>query len=179
VFTVRSGEELDADWLQEIERLAGERFREVGMAEVADDEPPPLHQLRRSATDGRCWVTVGTAGKPVGYVTVSEVDGHAHVDQMSVLPDHQGMGAGRALIERVRVWAVENRLEAITLTTFSDVPWNRPLYEHLGFRVLDEGEIGGQLRAIREAERARGLDLRPRVCMVLDLGGSSGALTSS
>ncbi len=62
----------------------------------------------------------------------------------------------------------ESGRDAITLTTYADIPWNRPLYEHLGFRVLAESEIGGQLRAIREVERVRGLDLRPRVCMFLD-----------
>ena len=89
------------------------------------------------------------------------------------------MGAGRALIEQVRVCALETGRDAMTFTTYSDVSWYRPLYEHLGFRVLDESEIGGQLRAIREAERARGLDLRPRVCMSLDLGQGFGALTVS
>ncbi len=179
MFSVRPATELDADRLQAIERLAGERFREVGLAEVADDEPPSVQELRRQARDGRCWVAVCTAGTPVGYATVSEVDGRAHVDQMSVHPDHQGIGAGRALIEQVRVWALKTGRDAITLTTYSDIPWNRPLYEHLGFRVLDESEIGGQLRAIREAERARGLDLRPRVCMSLDLGQGFGPLTVS
>jgi len=179
VFRVRPAEELDACRLQEIERLAGERFREVGLAEVADDEPPSVQELRRHARNGRCWVAVGTSGRPVGYVTVSDVDGHAHVDQMSVHPDHQGMGAGQALIGQVRVWALDTGRDAVTLTTYSDVPWNRPLYEHLGFRIMDESEIGGQLRSIREAERARGLDLRPRICMFLDLRQSSGAWTVS
>lgn len=74
---------------------------------------------------------------------------------------------------------METGRNAITLTTYADVPWNRPLYEHLGFRVMDKSEIGDQLRAIRKAERARGLDLRPRVCMWLDLGLTSGASTVS
>ncbi len=169
VFNLRSAQELDAHLLQEIERLAGERFREVGLAEVADDDPPSVEELERSARNGRCWVVLGVSGEPVGYVMVSDLDGNAHVDQMSVRPDHQRLGAGRALLDRVRAWASETGRHAITLTTYADVAWNRPFYEHLGFRVLGDGEIGPRLQAVRQAERARGLDLRPRVCMRLDL----------
>ncbi len=169
VFSVRSAQDLDARLLQEIERLAGERFREVGLAEVADDEPPSVDELERYVSTGRCWVVLGVSGEPVGYVMVSDLDGNAHIDQMSVHPDHQRSGAGRALVDRVRAWASETDRNAITLTTYADVAWNRPFYEHLGFRVLGDGEIGAQLRAVRKAERARGLDLRPRVCMGLDL----------
>jgi hypothetical protein len=43
------------------------------------------------------------------------------------------------------------------------------LYEHLGFRVLEESRVGPQLLALRQRERARGLEVRPRVCMCLDL----------
>jgi len=161
--------------MQDIERLAGDQFREVGLAEVADAEPPSLQELRRHAGEGRSWVVVGASGQPIGFVLVSNVDGHAHIDQMSVDPEHQGMGAGRALIDRVRAWALETGRDGITLTTYADVPWNRPLYEHLGFRVLEEREIGSQLHAIRDAERARGLDVRPRVCMCLDPGQHSGS----
>ena len=169
MFSVRSAEEIDARLLREIERLAGDRFREVGLAAVADDEPPSVEELERYTRDGRCWVVIGVSGAPIGYVTVSDVDGNAHIDQMSVHPDHQGLGAGRALVGRVQAWAVETGRDAITLTTYADVAWNRPLYEHLGFRVLGDRETGPQLHAVRTAERARGLDLRPRVCMRLEL----------
>ena len=121
--------------LRAIERLAGERFREMGLPEVADDEPPPLDVLARYAGDGRCWVAVDDAAGPIGYVVVDSVDGNAHVEQVSVHPAHQGAGVGRALIERVSAWAGESGMPAVTLTTFSDVPWNAPLYRHLGFRV--------------------------------------------
>jgi ribosomal protein S18 acetylase RimI-like enzyme len=105
----------------------------------------------------------------VGYVLVDEVDGNAHVQEVSVRPDRQGQGVGRALLDRVRVWAIESGRSAISLTTFAEVPWNRPLYEHLGFRVLAEEEIGPELRAVREVETAHGLDPATRVCMRLDL----------
>ena len=107
----------------------------------------------------------------VGHVLVDVVDDCAHIEQVSVRPDCQGFGVGRALLDRVRLWATSTDRRAITLTTFGDVPWNRPLYEHLGFRVLSEIEIGPELQAVREAETRHGLDPATRVCMRLDVGG--------
>jgi hypothetical protein len=78
---------------------------------------------------------------------------------------------GRALIDRVGGWAVERGMPAITLTTFSGVPRNAPLYRHLGFRDLTEAEIGPQLRSVRDEETAHGLDPATRTCMRLDLSG--------
>lgn len=43
--TVRPATRDDRPALRAIERRAGERFREVGMPEVADDEPPSLDVL--------------------------------------------------------------------------------------------------------------------------------------
>ena len=34
----------------------------------------------------------------------------------------------------------------ITLSTFRDVPWNRPFYERRGFRVVDPGGLPPQHR---------------------------------
>lgn len=70
---------------------------------------------------------------------------------------------------RVATWAGEAGMPAVTLTTFSDVPWNAPLYRQLGFRVLRDEEIGPGLRAVRDEETAHGLDPARRVCMRMDL----------
>src|SRR5438132_5008105 len=72
----------------------------------------------------------------------------------------------RALIECVRAWAAERGLTAMTLTTFADVPWSAPLYRHLGFRVLNEDELGPQLREVRDSETAHGLDPAKRSACV-------------
>jgi GNAT superfamily N-acetyltransferase len=167
--TIRPATEPDGEALQEIERLAGERFRDVGMPEIADDEPPSLDALADYARSGRSWVAVDDAGTVIGYVLVDHVDGNAHIEQISVRPDRQGGGVGRSLIARVHAWAVDSGLTTLTLTTFRDVSWNAPLYEHLGFRVLREEELGPELRAIRAAETSHGLDPARRVCMRLDV----------
>ena len=57
----------------------------------------------------------------------------------------------------------------MTLTTFRHVPWNQPLYEHLGYRELTDGEIGPELRSLMAEEAAHGLDPALRVAMRKDL----------
>lgn len=161
----------DGPAIRAIERAAGEAFRDVGMDAVADDEPPPLDVLAAHATAGRAWVaTDGDGSGPVGYVLVDVVDGCAHVEQVSVHPDRQGTGIGRALLDHVEGWAAERAMPALTLTTFDAVAWNRPLYERLGFAVVDPDDAGPELQAIRAAEAAAGLDPAQRVVMRRPVG---------
>ncbi|MFG2427679.1 GNAT family N-acetyltransferase [Streptomyces sp. NPDC048590] len=151
--------------LQDIERAAGECFREIGMPEVADDEPPSVGQLAGHLRRGLVRAAVDRADVPVAYLIAGQVDGALHVEQVSVHPGHARNGIGRALLDRATVHAEAEGLAALTLTTFGDVPWNAPYYRRIGFRTLDESEIGPGLGEIRRLESAHGLDRWPRVCM--------------
>jgi GNAT superfamily N-acetyltransferase len=162
---IRRGRADEVEQLRAVEREAGRRFADVGLADVAGHEPMAAEELAGYAADDRCWVALGDSGAVDGYVIVEVVDGCAHVEQLSVLPDQQGKGHGRRLLEEVERWAAEAGLAALTLTTFADVPWNRPLYEHLGFRVLAEAELTPALVAIRRHEAELGLDPAARVVM--------------
>lgn len=172
---IRPADPESATALQEIERRAGEQFRGVGMHDIADDEPLPADVLATYARAGRAWMALDTADGVVGYTLVDLVDGCAHIEQMSIVPEHQRRGIGRLLLDQVRSWAVRSGCPAVTLTTFDSVPWNRPLYEHLGFRILDENELGPELRKLRESEAAHGLDPAARVCMRLESHPLAGA----
>ena len=163
--TIREARSDELAILQDIELAAGRRFAEVGMEEVADDEPLSLEALRHYQSDGRAWVAVDDLDRPVAYLVAELVDGNTHIEQVSVRSDHAHKGAGRALIEQVATWAAERGMPALTLTTFADVPWNAPYYERCGFRRLSESELTPGLRDKRECEAALGLDRWPRVCM--------------
>jgi GNAT superfamily N-acetyltransferase len=165
VAVIRAGRPDDAKMLRSIERLAGERFADVGMADVADAEPMAAALLVSYAEAGRCWVATGAGERPVGFVVVDVVDDCAHIAQISATSTHQGRGLARGLLRAAERWAIEQSISAMTLSTFDAVAWNRPLYEHLGFSVLDAGQIGPGLRAVRRAEQAQGLDPSTRVCM--------------
>jgi GNAT superfamily N-acetyltransferase len=158
----------DLPTLREIERVAGP-WAEIGMQAIADDEPLSLDVLREYQRDGRAWVTVDDADRPVAYLIAEWVDGCIHIEQVSVHPDAAGRRIGRGLVEHLAAWARERAAPALTLTTFAEVPWNAPYYERLGFRGLADGELTAGLRRIRVAEAAHGLDRWPRLTMRREL----------
>jgi len=162
---IRTAHRRDLPFLQDIERAAGEPFRALGMASIADDDPPPLDVLEDYRSAGRAWVTVDADDHPVAYLIAAPVDGAAHIEQVTVHPSAARRGLGRDLIDHLAAWAVGQGLEALTLTTFRHVPWNAPYYARLGFRVLDDAELTDGLRKIRASEAEHGLDRWPRVCM--------------
>ena len=117
--------------------------------------------MRPYADGGRAFVSVDADDRPVAYLVLDVVDGAAHIEQVSVHPDHARNGLGRSLIEHAASWARARDLHSLTLTTYVDVPWNGPYYERLGFRYLTAGEETPGLRAIRDRERALGLEVWP------------------
>ncbi|MGK8508930.1 GNAT family N-acetyltransferase [Nocardia asiatica] len=158
----------DLPVLRDIERAAGKPFAEIGMTAVADDEPPPLPTLREFQRAGRAWVWTDD-DVPIAYLLLVVVDGNAHIEQVSVHPDGAGRRIGKRLIDRAARWAAAEGLPAMTLTTFTEVPWNGPYYQRLGFRYLSAEEETPGLAALRAAERDHGLDRWPRACMRAEL----------
>jgi GNAT superfamily N-acetyltransferase len=121
---------------------AGSIFRELDMDAIADDEAPSTVVLAALQAAGRMWVATDDADEPVAYLLVQVIDGGAHIEQVSVHPRAARQGLGRALIESAASWARQRGLKALTLTTYRDVPWNRPHYERLGFQIVGTRDFG-------------------------------------
>lgn len=155
--------------LQDIERAAGQCFRDIGMPEVADDEPLTVGELIRYHHAGMAWVAADDADTPVAYLIADRVDGNLHVEQVSVHPDSARRGIGRLLLDHLAAQATSQGVPALTLTTFTEVPWNAPYYARWGFRILDDSGHTPGLREIRRREAAHGLDRWPRACMRREL----------
>lgn len=159
--TVRPALGGEVERVRDIGIAAGERFRshpDPRIAARADDRAHELAELAAAVEEGRLLVAVDDAsGEVAGFLLVEVVDGHAHVGEVSVHPDHEGRGLGSALLAAVD--------DPVTLTTFRDVAWNRPFYERRGFRVLGDDELTDGLRAVVAHEAALGLDPSLRVVM--------------
>lgn len=131
---VRRGGPADGEAIQDIEAAADalliERFDAL-------DWPPPASAAERSALPGFLLVAevVVDAGPRVvvGFAHVIEIDGHAHLEQLSVLPAHGRRGIGRRLVGAVLDEARQRGHARVTLRTYAEVPWNAPFYASCGF----------------------------------------------
>jgi GNAT superfamily N-acetyltransferase len=173
-FAIRPARARELPALREIERAAGERFRQVGRPEVAEHAPPALEVFETARSERRLFVMDDGRGTPVGLLRLSVVDSLAHLDEISVHPSHGRRGLGARLVEFAVAWAAARGRRAVTLSTFADVPWNAPFYRRRGFRILEEHELTPGLRAIRDAEARAGLDVKARVFMRGEVQGPPG-----
>ncbi|MFZ0216480.1 MAG: GNAT family N-acetyltransferase, partial [Candidatus Dormiibacterota bacterium] len=144
--------------LSELEERSARLFEEDGYSLPPD--PTSLDRLRAAQ------VVLVAGDPPLGFASLGLVDGEAHLEQISVDPSAGRRGIGTRLLVAVLEHARAAGHDAITLTTYRDVPWNGPWYVARGFRELAPPDCGPELCAIREEERAAGLDaVGPRVAM--------------
>jgi ribosomal protein S18 acetylase RimI-like enzyme len=165
---IRRARHDELERLIEIEIEAGAAFADIGMPEIARDDPGSPESLAPYVDAGHAWVAVDADDRAVAYLISSVVDGCAFVEQVSVAPAHARRGLGSALIDHLQGRA---RTEVL-LTTFRDVPWNAPYYRRLGFEVVDPHDGRPELAALVERENARIPGDAPRVAMSRPLSRS-------
>jgi GNAT superfamily N-acetyltransferase len=168
VIVIRRSVMGDISELRDVEVDAGQMFRSVGLDVVAEDDPPTAEAIAEHIGRATAWTAVLDSAV-AGYVLASVVDGEGHLDQVSVRRAAAGRGIGSRLIDQVCRWAAGEGYDAVSLTTFVEVPWNGPYYERLGFRALEDASCGPQLMAIRQAERRSGIEAAPRTAMRIRL----------
>jgi len=158
----------DCHALPEVELSAAESFRAApGLEWIADEgEFKPVDVHRRRVDEGTSWVAE-LDGKPVGFLCAEVCDRELHVWELAVHQDHQGRGLGKRLIAAGVDAARSRGLDAVTLSTFRDVPWNEPFYARLGFVRLDEVTGEARLSAILRSEVEQGLPGDRRCAMRL------------
>ena len=162
---IRAARPEELSTLQDIEVAAGAMFLNLGMGGIAEDPPPELSDLAAHQRAGHILVATDTVDLPVAYLILEELDGWAHIDQVTVHPDHARQGLGRSLILEAGRWAAKRGLQGLTLTTFRDIPWNAPYYRRLGFKEVPENHWSAGIRRVVAAETAHGLNRWPRVVM--------------
>jgi GNAT superfamily N-acetyltransferase len=95
---------------------------------------------------GAALVVLVAGDPPVGLCRIDGIAPHrAHLEQLSVHPDHAGRGIGRALLRAGCAWAADKDYPELTLATYRDVPWNGPFYASEGF--VERGSVDEFLRA--------------------------------
>lgn len=170
MITIRPTLLADAPALPEVERSAGRAFLVLpDLAWIASDDVLSVERHAAAIAEGLSWVAVGADDRPVGFVVAGASETGLHIEELSVGLDHQGHGIGRILLARAVEAARLRGATEVTLTTFTDVAWNRPFYEASGFGICADGDLSERLRMILEREVAHGLPRERRCAMVLKL----------
>lgn len=147
------------------EQRAGELFRTVGYDFCADGLNRDHDEHLRVIAAGVTFVAETAVGEVAGFAMFEPMDGEVHLLEIDVVPEHQRQGLARRLIAEGEEWARTQGFDAMTLTTYRDVPWNAPFYRKLGFTEFQPGPDRGGMAETIELEAARGFAIRPRVAM--------------
>jgi glutathione S-transferase len=103
---------------------------------------PMLDDYPQRIADGQAWV-LEDAGRVVGILVLEETPAALLLDNIAVLPDCQGKGYGRTLIEFADAEALRRRHREIRLYTHILMTENIALYRRVGFveteRVSEKG----------------------------------------
>ena len=163
-YTITAARPQDLEVLPAIE-LAAARLLAGHMPESALEGTTSRDALETAQRDGHLWVVLAD-DVPVGFAHVEVIESDcAHLKEIDVHPEHGRRGLGTSLVRHVCGWAAAAGYQAVSLTTFRDVPWNMPFYARLGFEVIPTDELSPVLRAVVEDESRRGLDPSRRVVM--------------
>lgn len=158
----------DVPQIAPLEQAASELFRDIDMAVIADDAPIPDDVLKKAVEEQRLWVAT-EYGTVRAYLLAEVLPESLHIEQVTVHPDAARRGIGAMLIESVSSDSRATAPGKLTLTTFTDVPWNAPYYARLGFAEVTENGWPTGIAEIVERERGQGLWQWPRVVMARDL----------
>lgn len=157
-YAVRPLRGADLKHVASIEESGGQQYRDLfGAALHPVLLTPPDSGWERDEKPGFLLVVADGQEPPVGFAHVLELDGYAHLEQLSVRPEFQRRGLGGDLVRAAMAEARYRGHDYLSLCTYRDVPFNGPLYARLGFEELAD-LLPFQAR-LREHETAVGLDV--------------------
>lgn len=165
---IRRGTQADLPRLASIELDAATAFDTIGYGFCAAFGARSPEEQQRALDEAAVFVAE-RSGMLAGFVLLWRVDGAAHVAELDVARSVQGGGIGRRLMEAAEAWTRESGYTRMVLTTFTEVPWNRPWYERLGFAGFEPGDDDSELLEIIAEEKAAGIWQAPRLAMRKDL----------
>jgi len=141
--TVRPAEAEEEDLIEGIETASDRLLEPFGAWPLPATDP-----TAKAAGRARTATTLVAGRPPVGFARLEIVDGHAHLGQLSVLPEYGRLGVGTSLVHAACQWSRRRGFHFLTLTAFTDIPFNAPFYRRLGFHQLTDDQNGPDLNQV-------------------------------
>ena len=156
----------DAADLPAIEKSAAQLYSDAaGLAWLTDGPLIAQAEHESRILQHAVWVAETDEGVLTGFISTEIFDTDLHIWELSVHANWQRRGIATRLIDSAYRHAVARGLSALTLTTFSDLPWCAPAYAKRGFQPLQQPRL--RLQDCLDAEALHGLPPDRRVAMRL------------
>jgi len=151
----RRGTVADLDTLLRIDQDASVLFEQAGLfldlPESHEFSVSERARIRGSLAAGSAIVAMDPYDTPIGFIAIGALGGLPYVEQISVLPAHMRRGLGAQLLDDAFDFLGDG--QAMWLTTYDHLPWNRPFYERRGYTVIAEGECDAGIRRELDFQR--------------------------
>jgi hypothetical protein len=155
--------------VQEIDRAAGQMFKEVGRPELCGMFWPAEALAERRAAD-QVWVITGLMTARLAFWSRRWSTAACTLSRHQLTPAALAAGLGRMLLDHAAPEAAAAGLLALMLRRSRTCRrGTRCTTRGAGSGVLDDTEVTAGLRAIRQREAAAGLERWQRVCMRRDV----------
>ena len=152
VLTLRRATRADAPFMARVAELAYSPY----LTRMDGARPGPMDTDYRESVD-RCEAWVAESGSQgVGFLLLVPEDTCLLLEGVAVLPEQQGRGYGRALLELAEERAQVTGLARIRLYTHETMVENQRLYERLGYVETHRGGEPGLVRVFYEKVLADG-----------------------
>lgn len=159
----------DIPTLMDIEQDASVLFSSTSHASEMEAGGLPCSRFAAAIDQQLLWAAAFPDSDLVGFGLVLLLESGAHLHEISIRSSFTGCGIGSRLLEHICDVLAQRGHDAVTLSTFTDVPWNEPFYASRGFVRLEQEVLSPSLRAIRLSESRSGLAMSQRVMMLRHL----------
>jgi GNAT superfamily N-acetyltransferase len=106
---------------------------------TAHDTRVITESLLNPTPDTAVFIAEDAGGAPLGFIHLHAAtehynrEEHGHVEDIIVAPEGEGMGVGRALLEKAEEWARGRGYRWLTLNVFAENLRAREVYRRLGY----------------------------------------------
>lgn len=144
-FNIRLAKPPDRDAIQEI----ADNAYAIYLPRMDRKPFPMLDDYAAHIAAGRVYI-LENAGGIVAYMVLIEEDGRIWLDTIGIMPDSQGKGYGRALVNQAENLARQKGYKRINLYTNEAMRENLTLYPHLGYKETHRAVQNGYHRVFFE-----------------------------
>ena len=135
---IRLAQHSDLPFVQKCARLAYEKY-----VERIGKEPAPMVADFASAIEDDQVQIIADGAEPMGFVISYARNDVLFIENIALLPDHQGKGLARHVFDFLEVQAIEDGRSALELYTNEKMTENHGLYQRLGFIEIDRRHENG------------------------------------